>query len=968
MTNVWNKLTTQLSRLRSTNSLSTLNQKHLIKAATAATRSKSSENLNRINLGNKQLLISSINNCELNGDYRCPCCQQPTNLSSPSAAFSQALILNKANNSTTTTPKNSDIPSNGFCSGGKESGYSSASPRRKNLHKTATVGVVGNLTSVTTSSSASQQFFQKFRSREKNREKDGRDSFYCSSSAATSAGTSTSNNTTNNTNLIVNGSECNFSCCTQKKGWWRSSVHSHLTTTENEQTLNDQQQQQNIHFRRPSEPTISNEHNIQRNTQLNNYSDLTPNYLISPPKKKIGPKKTKSTFAILFPHNFHPHLPMSFSWNNNLSSASSPSHKSTKTKKTQQQQPPPDPAPEYFDEYKQTVRATDEFGEFIQPKQQNGDIINLINNKEITEQQRRKHSKRRKQSSSSGQNRIRDVLYASMCLDELNRTVQGRPGFDNSERSYSSAVPWDVPGFNCSLPNQLIVNYFNQNPYLITTLFSFRLVNALLWGRWRSNSKNKYCSNKINGKVIETVVINNEQYEKSGRKQKRSRSVGANQQMRISTTMCSGALPMDSSEIVGVKKNSCCSNGEEKHSLMFGNMSFFDDVHPAYWGFRTPQSETYYSCTGATEDEPKSPASSGTSSFGSNRNSLDVFRRLEMLGEGSYATVWKSENRIDGSIVALKEIRLQEQEGLPFTAIREISLLRALRHANIVRLHQIIIQQPKALVLVFEYMKTDLAKYLENYSPNGLDPLQTKVLLFQLLRGLAFCHERKILHRDLKPQNLLLSIEGELKLADFGLARAKSVPSRTYSHDVVTLWYRPPDVLLGSTVYSTSLDIWGVGCIFAEMCSGSALFPGANEVSDQLHKIFSVRGLPNLELWPEVVNLPKWSLFTFPNTYIELDLLTYQPAFYKLGDEGLKLITQLLQLKPTDRISAEGAMLHKYFDELPKTLHALLPNESVFSVIKNCPFKWNNNKIKNLNNYFDTKLVQNIDGFTNNYF
>ncbi|CAK5053004.1 unnamed protein product [Meloidogyne enterolobii] len=376
MTNVWNKLTTQLStwladvppnkrknredenieerncRLRSTNSLSTLNQKHLIKAATAATRSKSSENLNRINLGNKQLLISSLNNCELNGDYRCPCCQQPTNLSSPSAAFSQALILNKANTSTTTTPKNSDIPSNGFCSGGKESGYSSASPRRKNLHKTATVGVVGNLTSVTTSSSASQQFFQKFRSREKNREKDGRDSFYCSSSAATS-GTSTSNNATNNTNLGVNGSECNFSCCTQKKGWWRSSVHSHLTTTEkenttteNEQTLNDQQQQQNIHFRRPSEPTISNEQqNIQKNNQLNNYSDLTPNYLISPPKKKIGPKKTKSTFSILFPHNFHPHLPMSFSWNNNLSSASSPSHKLTKTKKTQQ--PPPDPAPEY---------------------------------------------------------------------------------------------------------------------------------------------------------------------------------------------------------------------------------------------------------------------------------------------------------------------------------------------------------------------------------------------------------------------------------------------------------------------------------------------------------------------------------------------------------------------------------------------------------------------------------------------
>uniref|UniRef100_A0A1I8B0J8 Uncharacterized protein n=1 Tax=Meloidogyne hapla TaxID=6305 RepID=A0A1I8B0J8_MELHA len=206
--------------------------------------------------------------------------------------------------------------------------------------------------------------------------------------------------------LVVNGSECHFNCCTnegQKKGWWRSSVLSHLTTAEKENTENEQilnKQQQNIHLRRPSEPTISNEQNIQKNNQTNNYSELNPNYLISPPKKKIGPKKTKSTFAILFPHNFHPHLPMSFSWNNNLSSASSPLNKSNKTKKMQ---PPPDPAPEYFDEYKQTVRATDEFGEFIQPKQQNGDLINLINNKEEQQTQWQRKNSKRKQSTSSGQ-------------------------------------------------------------------------------------------------------------------------------------------------------------------------------------------------------------------------------------------------------------------------------------------------------------------------------------------------------------------------------------------------------------------------------------------------------------------------------------------------------------------------------------------------------------------------------------
>ena len=122
-----------------------------------------------------------------------------------------------------------------------------------------------------------------------------------------------------------------------------------------------------------------------------------------------------------------------------------------------------------------------------------------------------------------------------------------------------------------------------------------------------------------------------------------------------------------------------------------------------------------------------------------------MFKRLEKIGEGSYATVLKGENRFDGSIVALKEIMLQPQEGLPFTAIREVSLLRGLKHANIVRLHQIV-HQPHSLILVFEYVKTDLSKFMENYR-NGLDSFRVKIFLFQLLRGLAYCHERKILHR-----------------------------------------------------------------------------------------------------------------------------------------------------------------------------------------------------------------------------
>ncbi|TNN56031.1 Cyclin-dependent kinase 15 [Liparis tanakae] len=181
---------------------------------------------------------------------------------------------------------------------------------------------------------------------------------------------------------------------------------------------------------------------------------------------------------------------------------------------------------------------------------------------------------------------------------------------------------------------------------------------------------------------------------------------------------------------------------------------------------------------------------------------------LEKLGEGSSASVYKGVSRINGRLVALKEIRMKTEEGVPFTAIREASLLKALKHANIVLLHDII-HTKSSLTLVFEYVQTDLAQYL-NEHPGGLHSHNVRLFMFQLLRALGFIHSRRILHRDLKPHNLLISYLGELKMADFGLARSKSIPSQSLSSAVVTLWYRPPDVLLGSTEYCTSLDIWSV--------------------------------------------------------------------------------------------------------------------------------------------------------------
>lgn len=315
----------------------------------------------------------------------------------------------------------------------------------------------------------------------------------------------------------------------------------------------------------------------------------------------------------------------------------------------------------------------------------------------------------------------------------------------------------------------------------------------------------------------------------------------------------------------------------------------------------------------------------GDSPFGKS----EAYIKLEQLGEGSYATVYKGFSNLQNQVVALKEIILQEEEGAPFTAIREASLLKELKHANIVTLHDIV-HTRQTLTFVFEYVHTDLSQYLERHS-GGLDPRNVRLFLFQLLRGLSYCHKRRVLHRDVKPQNLLISEIGELKLADFGLARAKSVPSHTYSHEVVTLWYRPPDVLLGSTDYSTSLDMWGVGCIFVEMITGMALFPGVRDTYDQLDKIFKILGTPTEEDWPGVSQLPG---------YYKVQKLGHYKT-RKLGFccsalldtiHSEQMASGLLQLNPQDRLGAEEAMSHAYFDGLPRKLLELPDDCSIFTV------------------------------------
>merc|ERR1719296_298150 len=196
------------------------------------------------------------------------------------------------------------------------------------------------------------------------------------------------------------------------------------------------------------------------------------------------------------------------------------------------------------------------------------------------------------------------------------------------------------------------------------------------------------------------------------------------------------------------------------------------------------------------------------------------------------------------------------QEGIPSTAIREISLLKELQHPNIVRLYDVV-HTEKKLTLVFEFLDQDLKKYLD-VCDTGLELPIMKSFLYQLLMGVAYCHHHRVLHRDLKPPNLLINREGQLKLADFGLARVFGIPVRSYTHEVVTLWYRSPDVLMGSRRYSTPVDIWSVGCIFSEMTSGKALFCGQTD-EDQLNRIFTTLGSPSTSSWKGLADLPGYS-------------------------------------------------------------------------------------------------------------
>lgn len=252
-------------------------------------------------------------------------------------------------------------------------------------------------------------------------------------------------------------------------------------------------------------------------------------------------------------------------------------------------------------------------------------------------------------------------------------------------------------------------------------------------------------------------------------------------------------------------------------------------------------------------------------------------------------------------------MKVDLNDGTPSTSIREISVMKELQHPNILALVDVL-HSANTLTLAFEYMDTDLGTYFKTHGyERRLDPLIIKSFMYQLLSGIAYCHAKQILHRDLKPENLLVNLNGQLKIADFGLARPFTVPVGGFSSEVVTLFYRAPEVLLRSSMYDTGIDMWSVGCIMAEMFLGHALFRG-NDPEDQLAKIFRVMGTPTGFLWPGLEKLPGYKP-NFPKFNAQ-DLRVVIPG---VDDVSLSLLNATLQLCPSVRLPAQKALGHSWF-------------------------------------------------------
>ena len=291
----------------------------------------------------------------------------------------------------------------------------------------------------------------------------------------------------------------------------------------------------------------------------------------------------------------------------------------------------------------------------------------------------------------------------------------------------------------------------------------------------------------------------------------------------------------------------------------------------------------------------------------------DNYIRKEVLGKGTYGEVVRAQHEKTQESVAIKIIKMDiDREGIPATALRELTLLRNYEHSNLVRMRHMDLGEKK-IMIALDYIKYDLKKYWDEKFKNVKPDLKTiKNIMYQILKGMDHLHGKKVLHRDLKPQNILITENTmQVKIADFGLSRWYTIPIKNYTKEVLTLWYRSPELILGGDSYSVGIDMWSIGCIFGELLLNKPLFRGNCEI-DQLFEIFQIMGSPNEQSFPGFKTFPYFS----KNLPMHTECLLKQALKgTSIDNSGLDLLSKMLSLNPCKRITCREALKHQFFND-----------------------------------------------------